>query len=96
MWRDGLKWVKLGSKWTQFTRLCSQNRAGSFLETRGFDPFLAHFFGAKTAHFLGFKSPAQSVSGHRCLVSRGGGARCFVCVCLVCCSCGWCCWGCPV
>ena len=37
-----LKWVKMGNKWAQFTRLTTPNSPGSFLEKHFFDPFLTH------------------------------------------------------
>ena len=43
IWLDGLKWVKMGSKWAQFTCLSTSNGLGSFSEKLIFDPFMTHF-----------------------------------------------------
>ena len=42
MWLDGLKGVKMGSQWAQFTRFCTRNGPISFLEKGVSDPSLTH------------------------------------------------------
>ena len=51
MWLYGLKWVKIGSKRAQITRLGTPNGPGSFLEKCVFDPFLAHLWSQKRPVF---------------------------------------------
>ena len=36
---EGPKWLAMGSKWADFTCLCTPNGVGSFLEKDTFDPF---------------------------------------------------------
>ena len=43
MWRKGLNWVKLGSKWAKNICFGIPNGLGSLMEKRFFDPFLTHF-----------------------------------------------------
>ena len=55
LWPDGLKWVKMGSKWAQFTHLSTPKGLGSFWEKTC--PALSRFcpiFSSQTAHFQGF------------------------------------------
>ena len=42
MWRNWLKWVKMGLKWALLSRLSTPNGWASFLEQHIFDPFLTH------------------------------------------------------
>ena len=43
MWRNGLNWVKMGSKWALLSRLSTPNGPRSFLEKCIFDPSLTCF-----------------------------------------------------
>ena len=63
-WR---KCVAKGSKWTNFTCLCTPNGLGSFLGRHNFDPFLSHFgpiFCPRRAHFQGNLGIRRTRLGH--------------------------------
>ena len=83
MVQSGLKWVKMGSKWAQFTRLSTPNGPGSFLEKRVFDPFGTQFWsqnGPFSRHFGSFRGQERATRGSKRLktacfgITRGVGS----------------------
>ena len=54
MWRNGLKWVKKGSKWALLSRLRTPNGPKFFLEKHLYDPILNAFVVTKWAIFKAF------------------------------------------
>ena len=52
MWRKGLNWIELGSKWARHICLNIPNGPGSLLKKRAFEPFLTHCW-SQTAHCQG-------------------------------------------
>ena len=68
MWWKGLNSVKTGSKWAKNTCLSIPNGPGSFLEKRGFDPFLTLFWsqnGPFPTHFGIFHEPKPVATGSK-------------------------------
>ena len=66
MWRTGLNWLKLGSKWAQSICLSIRNGPGSLLAKRVFDPFWTHFWfqnGPFSRHFGIFHGPKHVTTG---------------------------------
>ena len=66
IWRWGLNWVKMGSKWANFACLCTPIGVGSVLEKRVFDVFFTHFCSEKgpfSRHFGIFHGPKCITTG---------------------------------
>ena len=68
MWRKGLNWVKLGSKWAKNICLRIPNGPGSLSEQRVFDAFLTHFWSQNdpfSRHFGILHGPKRITSGSK-------------------------------
>ena len=68
MWRKGLNWVKLSSKWAKNICLSIPNGLGSLLENPVFDAFLTHSCsqnGPFSRHFGIFHGPKRKTSGSK-------------------------------
>ena len=59
MWRNGLKWVKKGSKWALLSRLRPPNGPKFFLERHIYDPIFNAFVVTKWAIFKALEGPKE-------------------------------------
>ena len=59
MWRNGLKWVKKGSKWALLSRLRTPNGPKFFLERHIYDPIFNAFVVTKWAIFKALEGPKE-------------------------------------